>query len=191
MNQLALVQVHKSGEESAPNMVLWRVHMEPFSMWLHGRRSNRPLCFITYYGTLPMPTSWQTTSGIHRRNLACGGRRLPRESDCAGGIEWSLCRLPVQQAVPLGYSESEWRIEPVSSGRAYIQFENQWISTNLNIFNSINTFNYWYNDNNINNYNKLLPMMIKTITTIMTIMTIITIVWIVIYFQGWDECTIK
>ena len=55
-NQLGLADIHQSGEESVPNMVLQRVHMEPFSMW-HDRRSNRPPRYITYHGTIPMPTS--------------------------------------------------------------------------------------------------------------------------------------
>ena len=75
-------------------------------MWPHDRRSNRPPHFITYHGTIPMPMSSQTTSGIHRRNPACG-RRAPLGSGCAGGVEWFVCRLPVQQAVFQGYSELE------------------------------------------------------------------------------------
>lgn len=57
MNPLELVQVHHSVKESAPNMVLWRVHMEPISMWQHDISSKLLLCFITYHGTIPKPTS--------------------------------------------------------------------------------------------------------------------------------------
>lgn len=55
----------------------------------------------------PAPLHYiSTTSGIHRRNPACG-RRAPRKSGCAGGVELSQCRPLVQQAVYRGYSELE------------------------------------------------------------------------------------
>ena len=65
------------------------------------RQTLKPPRFITYHGTIPMPTSWQTTSGIHRRNPACG-RQAPRKSGCAGGVGLSRCRLLVQPAVYQG-----------------------------------------------------------------------------------------
>ena len=48
-------------------------------------RSN-PLRFITCHGTIPMPTSWRTTFGIHCLHPACG-RRERQERCCACGVE--------------------------------------------------------------------------------------------------------
>jgi hypothetical protein len=45
-----------------------------------------PVRFITGHGTIPMPTSWRTTSGIHRLRPACGRRERP-ERCCACGAE--------------------------------------------------------------------------------------------------------
>ena len=120
-------------------------HMEPFSMW-HDRRADGPPSFITYHGTIPMPTNWQTTSGIHRRNPACG-RQAPRKSGCAGGVGLSRCRLLVQPAVYQGLIQLVWRIKPASCGRAHIQFENQSNPTNLNNPNKYNKYINYNNDN--------------------------------------------
>ncbi len=49
-----------------------------------------PPQFITYHGTSPTPTSWQTTSHIRRWHPACG-RRVRPERSWAGGIEWFWC----------------------------------------------------------------------------------------------------
>ncbi len=48
------------------------------------------LAFITYCWTIPMPTSWQTTSCIRPRNPA-SDRRALQERDCAGSAEWLRC----------------------------------------------------------------------------------------------------
>ena len=85
----------KHGALAGSHGTPWRDHMEPMS---HSRRSNCPPLFITCHGTIPMPTSWQTTSGSHRRNPACG-RQAPRKSGCAGGVVLSRCRLLVQPAI--------------------------------------------------------------------------------------------
>ncbi len=71
------------------------IRIQPFSM-SHNRRSKCPPLFITYHGTIPMPTNSQTTPGIHRRNSACG-RRAPLKSRCAGGVELFPCCLLVQR----------------------------------------------------------------------------------------------
>ena len=78
----------------------------------HDGRADSLPHFITCHGTIPVPTSWQTTSGTHRRHPACGRRARP-ERGCAGGMEWSPCRRRVQLAVSPGYSVSVWRTEPV------------------------------------------------------------------------------
>ncbi len=132
--------------------------------------------FITYHRTIPMPTSWQTTSCI--QNQACC-RWVPRESGCTGGMELSPCPLLVQQAVFHWYSESVWHTEPVSCGQAHIQFKNQWNPSNLD---PIKKFNNQHNINNYNNHNKI-RQYIMTIMTIVKLITIFTINRIVIYFQ--------
>jgi hypothetical protein len=131
-----------------------------------------------------MPTSWQTTSGIHRRNPACG-RQAPRKSGCAGGVKLSRCRLMVQPAVYQGNFQLVWRIKSVSCGRAHIRFENQSNPTNLN---KSNKYNNWYNDNKYNKHKKSTKL---NIMSILTIMTIITIFRIVVCFQRWHECTVQ
>ncbi len=47
------------------------IHMEPYSVTLHGTR------VLTYHGTIPVPTSLRTTSINHLRNSACGHRVRP------------------------------------------------------------------------------------------------------------------
>jgi hypothetical protein len=83
-------------------MVLWRVHMEPFSIW-HDRHSNRPASLhITGPSQYPRVDKPHLAS---RTKPAIAWRPCPRESGCAGGMELSQCRLLVQQAVFQGYSE--------------------------------------------------------------------------------------
>ncbi len=57
-------------------------HTEPISVFA---RCN-PVSFITGHGTIPTPTSWRTTSGIHRLRPACGRRERPKRrcACCAG-----------------------------------------------------------------------------------------------------------
>ncbi len=153
----------------------------------HNRRLNCPPRFITYHGTIPMPTSWQTTSGIHRRNPACC-RQAPRKSGCACGAELSLCRLQVQPAVYQGYFQLVWRIKSVSCGRAHILFENQSNPANLNNSNMFNKYINYNNDNKYNKHNKTIQIKIMSI---LTIMTIITMFRVVVFFQRWHECTFK
>ena len=45
-----------------------------------------PVRFITGHGTIPMPMSWRTTSGIHRLRPACDRRERPKRrcACCAG-----------------------------------------------------------------------------------------------------------
>jgi hypothetical protein len=133
----------KHGALAGSHGTHWRDHMEPMS---HNRRSNCLPLFITYHGTIPMPTSWQTTSGIHRRNPACG-RQAPRKSGCAGGVGLSRCRLLVQPAVYQGYIQLVWRIKSASCGRAHIRFENQSNPTNLNNPNKCNKYINYNKDN--------------------------------------------
>jgi len=133
----------KHGALAGSHGTHWRDHMEPMS---HNRRSNCLPRFITYHGTIPMPTSWQTTSGIHRRNPACG-RQAPRKSGCAGGVGLSRCRLLVQPAVYQGYIQLVWRIKSASCGRAHIRFENQSNPSNLNNPNKCNKYIDYNNDN--------------------------------------------
>jgi hypothetical protein len=57
-------------------------HTEPISDFA---RCN-PVSFITGHGTIPMPTSWRTTSGIHRLRPASGRPERPKRrcACCAG-----------------------------------------------------------------------------------------------------------
>jgi hypothetical protein len=52
-----------------------------------------PERFITCHGTIPMPTSWRTTSGIHRLRPACGRRERPQ--GIAHGVRILLNRSSV------------------------------------------------------------------------------------------------
>ncbi len=82
-----------------------------------------PVRFITGHGTIPMPTSWWTTSCIHRLHLACGpgaptGRKVVRMwcrivSVSLTGTTGSLPR----------YSEWEWHTGQVSYSQARIPLE--------------------------------------------------------------------
>ncbi len=63
-----------------------------------------PLTFITCHGTTPLPTSWQTTSCIHRKHPA-SGRQVRLETSCAGGAELFLCHRLVQEEVFRVYSQ--------------------------------------------------------------------------------------
>ena len=67
-----------------------------------------PLWFITCPTTIPKPTSWRTTSCIHRQHPA-GGRRERQKMCCAGGTGWCRCHQREPQEVCRGYSEWEWR----------------------------------------------------------------------------------
>jgi hypothetical protein len=49
-----------------------------------GFARRNPLRFITCPGTIPTPTSWRTTSCIHRQRPVCG-RRERQKMCCAGG----------------------------------------------------------------------------------------------------------
>ena len=91
---------------------------------------STPLPFITYHGTIPMPTSWQTTSRIRRR-LPAGGRRVRPDRRFAGGTEWFLC---LQQAQPQVFPECfewGWHREQVSCNQAHIVLESPQIPANL------------------------------------------------------------
>jgi hypothetical protein len=90
-----------------------------------------PPLFVTYHGTSPTPTSWQTTSHIRRWHLACG-RRVRPERSCAGGTEWVRCLQQVRLQVFPGYFEWRWRREQVSCNQARIQLESQQSPANLN-----------------------------------------------------------
>ena len=57
-----------------------------------------PLAFKTYCGTIPMPTSWQTTSCIRPR-IPPGGRQAHLESDCVGSAELFWCHRQEPPAV--------------------------------------------------------------------------------------------
>ena len=96
-----------------------------------------PLAFITYRGTIPMPTSWQTKSYIRPRNPPGGRRALP-ESNCAGGAEWFQCHRQGPQAVFQGYFQWGWRRELDSCSRARIGPGNQQIPAILKCINSYN-----------------------------------------------------
>ena len=67
-----------------------------------------PLRFITCPATNPKPTSWRTTSCIHRQHPS-GGRRERQRMCCAGGTGWCRCHQREPQEVCRGYSEWEWR----------------------------------------------------------------------------------
>jgi hypothetical protein len=103
--------------------------------------------------TIPMPTSWQTTSCIRPRNPAGGRRALP-ERDCAGGGEWFQCRRLELPAVFTGYFQWEWRRELVSCSLARIGHGNRQIPANLKCFNRLNRHNTHnrYKCNNRYNY---------------------------------------
>ena len=106
-----------------------------------------PLAFITYRGTILMPTSWQTTSCIRLLNPLCGRRALP-ERDCAVGAEWFRCHRQELRAVFPGYFQWGWRRELVSCSQAHIWPGNRLNPTNLKIrkiwYSSYNVYN-WYN----------------------------------------------
>ena len=111
-----------------------------------------PLAFITYRGTIPMPTSWQTTSCIRPRNPP-GGRQAHLESDCVGSAELFRCHRQEPPAVFQGYFQWGWRRELDSCSRARIGPWNQQIPAILkccNSYNKHNTHNWykwfnWYN----------------------------------------------
>ncbi len=87
---------------------------------------STPYTFITYRGTIQMPTSWQTTSCIRRRLPASGRRAFP-ERGCAGagGAEWFRCHRQELLAVFTGYFQWGWRRELVSCSWARIETENR------------------------------------------------------------------
>ena len=93
---------------------------------------------ITCHGTIPMPTSWQTTSSIRHRHPACGHRVHP-ERRCAGGTEWFRCLQQVQLQVFPEYFEWGWRREQASCNQARTQLESPQtrIPANLNQIISI------------------------------------------------------
>ncbi len=99
------------------------IRTQPFSM-SHNRRSKCQPRFITCHGTIPMPTNWQTKSGIHRRNPACGrrappGKRLRRRCwiipVSPTGTTGSLPRI-----LSTCITQLLWRIKSVSGGRAHM-----------------------------------------------------------------------
>ncbi len=117
---------------------------------LHDGHADTLAHFITYHGTIPMPTRWQTTSGIHSRHPACC-RRVRPERGCAGGVESSPCRLRVNLAVSPGYSVLVWRTQPVSCSRAHIKSENHPIQAILKNSFKVNNFHKLNNSNDIFN----------------------------------------
>jgi hypothetical protein len=50
----------------------------------YGFERCHPVRFITGHGTIPMPTRWRTTSGIHRLHPVSGRRELPKRG-------WAFC----------------------------------------------------------------------------------------------------
>ncbi len=91
---------------------------------------STPFAFITYHRTIPMPTSWQTTSCIRRRLPADCSSVLP-ERGCAGGAEWFQCHEQELQAVLPGYFQWGWRRGLVSCSRAHIEPEKWQTPANL------------------------------------------------------------
>ncbi len=96
----------------------------------------QPLALITYHWTIPMPTSWQTTSRIRHRHPACGHRVHP-ERRCPGGTEWFQCLQQVQLQVFPEYFDWGWRREQASCNQASTQLESPQIPVNLNQIISI------------------------------------------------------
>ncbi len=95
-NQVAMVRVMSIRREQAPNMVNYQDHMEPFQLAGGCTVLSTLSQFITYSCTIPMPTSWQTTSSICLWHPACSRREHP-ERHCASGAEW----FQYPQQVPL------------------------------------------------------------------------------------------
>ena len=83
-----------------------------------------PLRFITCPATNPKPTSWRTTSCIHRQHPS-GGRRERQKMCCAGGTGWCRCHQREPHEVCRGYSEWEWRTGWVSCSQAHKPLESR------------------------------------------------------------------
>ena len=83
-----------------------------------------PLRFITCPATNPKPTSWRTTSCIHRQHPS-GGRRERQKMCCAGGTGWCRCHQREPQEVCWGYSGWEWRTGWVSCSQAHRPLESR------------------------------------------------------------------
>ncbi len=111
------------------------------------------LAFITYRGTIPTPTSWQTTSCIRHWNPAGGRQALP-ERDCAGRAEWFRCHQQELSAVFPGQFQWRWRRELVSCYLARIVPESRQIPANLKCLNKYysNTTHDWHTWYNWYNY---------------------------------------
>ena len=108
--------------------------------------SSTPMAFITYRGTSPKPTSWQTTFCIHPRTPPGGRQALPG-NDCAGGAELFLCHRQELRAVFPKYCRLGWRKELVSCSLARIGPGNQQNQASLQCIKYNNKF-YMYNHHN-------------------------------------------
>ncbi len=146
-NQLDFTQDTQGSEEGTPKQ---RNHMDPFSM---RHDVQTPSQFITFHRTIPKPTSWHTTSGIHCWHKVCGGRaRYHRR--WAGGMELKelpRCQRLVQLALFPGYSASVWYIEPASCSWVHMQPDSPSCTTKMINIVVVNTIGN--NNNNENNYN--------------------------------------
>ena len=129
-----------------------------------------PLAFKTYRGTIPMPTSWQTTSCIRPRNPP-GGRQAHLESDCVGGAEWFRCHRQEPPAVFKGYFRWGWCRELDSCSQARIGPRTNWFQPCWNVLIAI--------------------ISIIHIIDISDLIDIITIFRIVECFQRRYECTFE
>ena len=89
-----------------------------------------PVRFITCHGTIPMPTSWRTTFGIHRLRPACGRRERPERCFACGAEQFQRHRQVPEEVCP-EYSEWKWRTRQVSCSQARIPLEIQQTPTIL------------------------------------------------------------
>jgi hypothetical protein len=128
LNEICTGSAEGSMRLHAANMLMHRVRMELLSI-CHQGLLETPSPFITYPGTIPMPTSWQTLT------TPCNHHLLPpccrTERRCAGVMEWFLYRRWEQQEVLPWYSERELYRELVSCTQGRIQFKSQLISSIL------------------------------------------------------------
>lgn len=110
---------------------------------------SSPMAIITYRGTSPMPTSWQTTYCIRPQTPPGGHRALPR-NDCAGGAELFLCHRQELRAVSPRYYRLGWRKELVSCSLARTRPGNRQNQASLQCiehYNKLHMYNHhnWYN----------------------------------------------
>jgi hypothetical protein len=108
---------------------------------------STPSAFITYCGTSPKPTNWQTTSCIRpRKPPSCLWARPGK--GCACVAEWFQCHRQELQAVFPRYFQRGWLRELVSCSWVRKELREPTESSQPEMYNTYNAYNayQWYNN---------------------------------------------